>query len=302
MNGVFSFEVTEDLKIKVIYLGKKPLEVILTSTMFGGEIFQSMDYKFYEFTHWFIPPFSYRGCSYLNIYDKKTKKNLLNWVLPSEITKSSDKQNIICIGLNKTGTTSFEKDLTKIGYNFLPTSYGALKLQTDVYHGDFYSTFSSLNNPIFDGYQDLPFSLPKVFKKIYDNRPNDIYVLTVRSDVKLWVESVKKYYNWFIKDGNPRSNDRVFNYYNGPVLSNISNFCTPTFHMWGIFSFSDLDNKLTDVYNKHNDDVINFFEQKNSKNFITLDVSKSGELFRLTNWLGVKTIGENFSWENKSKK
>lgn len=269
--------------------------------MTTGEIYFSTVYTFTQFGHWFIPNLDFKGCSYLSIHNNKTKVSIVDWILPSILTSGVDNQNIICIGLNKTGTTSFEKDLESIGYKFLPTSYGAIKLQTDVYHGDIYSTLSSLQNPNFNAYQDLPFSLPTIYEKIYDHRPNDIYILTVRSSVDLWVESVKKYYNWFIKDGDPISNNKTFEYFNGPEKMYISNFCAPTFHMWGIYSFSNLDNKLRDVYNKHYDQVQNFFHKKNQNNFMEIDVSKTGELKKLTNWLGIKNNKQNFSWENKSE-
>jgi hypothetical protein len=301
MNNLFSFEITSDQKVKVIYLGNKPVDVVISTRMIGGEIYDSVNYIFYEFSHWYIPPFTYKGCTHITIFDLKNKKEILSWILPSDLSKSPNKQNIICLGLNKTGTTSFETDLRNIGYTFLPTSFGSIKLQTDVYHGDFYSTYSALNNPLFNAYQDSPFSLPNVYRKIYENRPNDIYILTERSDVELWVESVKKNFGWFINDGNAYSNDRVFDYYNGPEHYKISNFCALTFHMWGIYSFSDLDNKLRDVYNRHNDDVMDFFDKKNSRNFMKIDVSKPGELLRLTKWLGVKNDKKNFSWENKTR-
>lgn len=301
LKNLFTFEPTPEKKLKITYNGSEPMVVGLVLILRNGEKLHSHVTTFFCKNHWFVPNFDYKGCTHLLVYDIKNKKGLFNWLLPSEITQGIDKQKVIGIGLNKTGTTSFEKDLKSLGYTFPPTTHGAIKILADVFHGDYYSMYSTLNNPRFTGFQDLPYSLPNVYKKIYENRPNDLYVLTIRENVDKWVNSVMKYYDWIIRGNNIDGNNDMFEYFSGFESNVYSNFNVPTFKLWGLTSLNNLEKDLRVVYEKHNNDVVDFFNKQNPQNFIVIDITKKGELKKLTDWLGVKNDKQDFSWENKSK-
>lgn len=299
-NKLFSFEVIAD-KVKITYIGDKPLYLAITLVLRGGNKLDTWRHLFQNKNHWFIPNIDYKGCTHISLYDIDNKKPLFDWLLPYEITQGIDKQKIIGIGLNKTGTTSFEKDLKELGYIFPPTSHGAIKVLSDIYHNEYHSLYSYLNNPRFTAFQDLPYSLPNVYKKIYQNRPNDLYVLTVRENADKWVNSVLNYYKWLINGKNINGNNEVFEYFSGFESIFYSNFNVPTFKLWGLKSLDNLEKNLKEVYERHNNDVIDFFNKTNPQNFIVIDVSKDGELKKLTNWLGIENEQQNFSWENKKK-
>lgn len=299
LNNLFSFDVVDN-NIKVTYNGNEIINVTFSIKLLGiSSIIESKHYTFYEFGHWVVPTFNYIGCKYLSIYNKDTKEELINWLIPKELSNGVNSQNIICLGLNKAGTTSFECDTKSLGYSYSPLFDCMSEVMSDLYHGDYNTIFSILDNPRFNAHKDLPFSLPKIYEKLYQHRPNDIYILTLRKNTEDWVNSVKKYFGWLMNhpvDNNPT----ILTKYNGPLVSRYSNFIKPMFTSWGINNFDNLDSRLSDVYNKHTDECTSFFERKNSKNFKVLTIGKPGELKVLTSWLGIKNDKEDFSWENKS--
>lgn len=297
---IFSFSIIENKYVKITYNGNSELNVLISLKMIGGEILHTSKFNFRCKNHWFTPQFDYKGSVYLSFHDMDNNKHIIDWLIPNTITQGIDKQKIICIGLNKTGTTSFEKDLKSFGYVFPPTTHGTLRISADIYHNSYYSLFSALDNPAFTAYQDLPYSLPNVYKKIYEHRPNDIYVLTVRKNTDVWVNSTMKYYSWLFNPKKIEGGNEIFRYISGPELTRFSNFHIPLFQFWGINDFNNLEETLKNVYEKHNNDVIDFFNKKNNKNFMVVDVSKEGELKNLTNWLGIENEKINFSWENKT--
>lgn len=301
LKKLFTFEPTPENKLKITYNGIEKITVGFTLILRNGEHLHSLVTTFFCKNHWFVPNLDYKGCVYLSVYNIDTKSHMFNWLLPSEITQGINKQKIIGIGLNKTGTTSFEKDLKDLGYTFPPTTHGAIKIISDIFHGDYYSMLSSLNNPRFTAFQDVPYSLPKVYEKIYNNRPNDLYVLTIRENTDKWVNSVIKYHEWMIKGKNINGNNDIFEYHQGFSSTQYSNFNVPLFKLWGLKNLNNLEKQFSEIYEKHNNDVVDFFNKHNPQNFIIIDVSKKGELKKLTDWLGIKNDKQDFSWENKSK-
>ena len=51
-----------------------------------------------------------------------------------------------------------------------------------------------------DFFQDIPFSCPGISERIVNIFPQSKYILTVREDVKKWVESVKNFWHPFFND------------------------------------------------------------------------------------------------------
>ena len=301
LQQLFSFEVVPENNLKITYNGNEEITVGITLILRGGNKLDSFVTTFFCTGHWITPNINYKGCTHISFFNLKTKKHIYNWLLPPEITQGIDKQKIIGIGLNKTGTTSFEKDLKQFGYIFPPTTHGAINIISDIYHGDYSSLYSYLDNPRFTAFQDVPYSLPDVYKKIYEKRPNDIYVLTIRDNVDMWVKSVIKFHKWMLEGKNINGSNDIFEYFKGFESVLYSNFNVPLFKIWGLKDLNNLENDFRLVYEKHNKEVIDFFESKKSSNFIVIDVSKKGELKKLTNWLNIKNDKQDFSWENKSK-
>lgn len=301
LSNLFLFDILDNNQIKITYNGSKKMDVALSTHVVGNNfISETLNYTFHQTGHWYVPNFNYIGCKYISIYDISKNEMLMYWLLPDTFSLGVDKQNIICLGLNKAGTTSFEKDFSNLGYNFSSTYDSMGEIMSDVYHKNYLSLFSLLDNPRYNAYKDFPFSLPKVYEKIYNYRPNDIFILTLRNNSDEWANSVIKYFGWLMKDA-PNNNPKIFNRMVGPFTIRYSNFITPMFKFWDLKDFSNLEEKLKDIYNKHTDDCVNFFESKHNSNFKVVTIPRQGELKMLTDWLGIKNEQHNFSWENKTK-
>ena len=251
---------------------------------------------------WWVPSFDYTGCSVVSVYDTNTSIELQRIVLPKHFYDSIDKQNVICVGLNKSGTTSFSSGLQSLGYSLYPEPVGHNTLLPDVYHRTYGSTLSALENERYNLYQDMPFSLPEFYKEIYKMRPNDIYVLTVRDSVEQFVDTCLNFYKKQFSYGDISNFDEkiFYRFTNSNVVTiHLDNLYYSQFDLWGIKSFDNIEKKLIDVYNKHVDDVVDFFDGNNIKNFKIVNVSKENELENVAKWLGRKTDEKNFPWLNK---
>jgi len=251
---------------------------------------------------WWVPSFDYTGCSIVSVYDFDTLKELQRIVLPRHFYDSIDKQNVICVGLNKSGTTSFSAGLKSLGYSLYPEPVGHNTLLPDVYHRSYGSTLTALENERYDLYQDMPFSLPGFYKEIYKMRPNDIYVLTIRDSVEQFVDTCLNFYKRQFSYGDINKFDESLFYrytHSNVVTVHLDNLYYSYFDLWGIKTFDNIEKKLSDVYNKHIDSAVDFFEGNNIKNFKIINVSKENELENIAKWLGKESEEKNFPWLNK---
>jgi hypothetical protein len=163
---MITYEILDD-DIKFINLGKEPVRIgmilrLLTTNAPVQCHFHNFEYQ----NEWTIPYFDYTGCGIITVHEAESSREIFRVMIPREFSKKSKGKNVIAIGLNKTGTTSLNRDLVNLGYNLFPELIGHQYLFPDVYRGDFHSTISSIENPRYNLHQDLPTSLPNVYKKI----------------------------------------------------------------------------------------------------------------------------------------
>lgn len=299
--SLFRFTELEN-NYKITYLGDEPLDLAI-SVMLKCLDFpaQTIRFKFDTKGQWFVPGLDYTGCQTLELRDRINNRLLFSKVISPKFSKKNKKQNIICIGLNKTGTTSFSQSLQRLGFQFANEEIVFMKCVQDVYHGDFNSTFSILENERYNLYDDMPFSFPNFYKELYKRRPDDVYVLTIRKDVETWIKSVIKFYPVLQNGSADKWEDKSFFHLILPsedyrcLINNES----VLFDAWGINDTEDLENKLRKIYNQHIEKATKFFSE-NKSNFKVVDVSREGELRRFCGWLGIETDTENFDWVNKS--
>lgn len=298
--GMFKFEIFER-KYKITYLLSEPISVYISTRLIGfNTINKTIRFDFTGKGIWFVPNLDYGGCSFISIKDTKTKEVFLEKLIDKSLSNIVKGQNIICIGLNKTGTSSFTSAMETLGYK----RYKELNLfhfvTPDVYHGNFTTMFAALNNPQYNLFNDTPFSFPDLYKKIYSNRPNDIYILTIRSSVEKWIRSVMNYYE-VIRDPelNNDNNSFLHTHFSDKSERLFLNFLLPLFDSWGIRNTDNLESNLKKVYETHYNDCVEFFKDK--PNFRIVEIEKKGELKKITNWLGIKNEELDFPWENKNQ-
>ena len=171
------------------------------------------------------------------------------------------------------------------------------------YHGNIHPILSILENPKYGAFGDMPFSFPSFYKNIYEHRPNDIYVLTIRESTEKWVKSFKQYHQWLLKnigETSPNNHPATLNVENIASKITLKNFITPLFDEYKLLTNKFEDSYLEDFYNRYNQEVIEFFNNKPKSNFMVIDVSRQGELKKFTDWVGISNTEMNFPWENKT--
>ena len=176
-------------------------------------------------------------------------------------------KKIFCIGWSKTGTTSLEHALIKLGYKG-PASVG-LEVLDLLLKKEYEDIFKIIEN--YDYFIDYPWYY-KDFYKILSKKYNDnaLFILTKRDSLS-WIKSNNKWWN---------ANDYRKNHV---VLKEI---------------YGNQDEWLKN-YENHNAEVENFF--KNNNNFITFDAESGDSWNKLCDFLKIEnTFGEKeFLWKNK---
>jgi hypothetical protein len=298
--GLFKFDIIGN-KYKITYLGNEPLSVYISVKIVGVDcVLKTIRFKFTSKYHWFIPELDYRGCSVISFRNMETNEYMFDRLIDKKLSMTAKGQNIIGIGLNKTGTTSFAKSMENLGYVKFEEEKLFQFIQYDVYYGDYGKINSILNNPQFSLFQDKPFSYPKVYKKIYELRPNDLYVLTLRKDAQSWAKTCMRF--WDCLQSSDFKNDKSFIHtiFSDNTERVLLNYLNPMFESWGLEILEDLEKKLIQIYENHKNECESFFEGKT--NFISVEIEKKGEFKRLTDWLGIENSIEDFPWENKNHK
>jgi hypothetical protein len=158
---MITYEILDD-RIKFINLGTEPIKIGMILRLLTTNA--PVQYHFHNFKYqneWTIPYFDYTGCGIVTVHEAESTREIFRVMIPKNLTNKSKGNNIICIGLNKTGTSSLTKDVVDLGYKHCPERIAHQFIFPDVYQKDFNSTFSLINNPRYNFFEDVPFSLPK---------------------------------------------------------------------------------------------------------------------------------------------
>jgi len=256
---------------------------------------------------WFIPDTYYlNSCGFIIVYIDNVLIGKITLLKNKKLKKISEK--IICVGLNKTGTTSLTRSLDSVGLS----TWGDKEVTKSIN----FSKHSFTNNSIgisidliekvnVDFYQDIPFSCPGISEKIINIFPQSKYILTKRESVDKWISSVKRFWRPFFKNDKFNPNAISFGSHfihdrgEVPELSYLLNL----FETWNLDLYDgNIDDKLAQVYINHNQSVKNTLITNNC-DWIEIDVSKKGEFRKLTEWLKIDNKqNEDFVWVNKTEK
>lgn len=255
---------------------------------------------------WIIPDyFHLKSCGFLIVYIDDIVVGKITLLSEKNLKKVNDK--IICVGLNKTGTSSLTRSLKNIGLitwddanrryslNFSHFSFSNKNVGT---------TIDLIEKTEVDFFQDIPFSCPGISERIINIFPQSKYILTVREGVEKWVSSVKNFWEPYFKNDKftPNAINWAKNYhYDRGQIPELS-YLLPMFETWGLDKYEGtIDEKLAQVYINHNNSVRSVLKSNNC-DWIEIDVSKKGEFKKLTDWLKIENQEEDFVWINKTKK
>lgn len=206
--------------------------------------------------------------------------------------RGKKKEKVFCVGRNKTGTTSLNRALSEFGFQMGNQHTAEL----------FLNDYAIRNwKPILaycetaQAFQDAPFSWPDTWKVLIDEYPNAKYILTIRPE-ESWYDSITKSHSKLFAQGKriPTKNDLInakFKYPGYLWDSNRAVWKTPE---------NDPYNKemLIANFRKHNEDVINYFDEKS--NFLCIDVSKTDSYKKLSKFLNIQPLHDTFPHLNKT--
>ena len=255
--------------------------------------------------HWIIPnEDTLKNCSYIMVYVDGNDPEIISLLHNKKTKKIKDK--IICVGLNKTGTSSLTENLKRLNLKVWgDTQEGINSFDFNLlsFHNKSIGyTIDLIEKTDTDFFQDIPFSCPSISERIINIFPQAKYILTIRESSDKWVKSVKNFWkNYFVNEEFKYNmiigyhNDLYGNKFNNPT------YLFNMFETWDINQYEgDIDEKLTKVYENHINSVRKTLISNNC-DWIEIDVSKKGELKKLTEWLNIENEEEDFLWKNKTQ-
>lgn len=213
-------------------------------------------------------------------------------ILPRRAARAA---KVFCIGLNKTGTTSIDSALRILGYR-LGRQGKAEVLVQECLQGN----YRRLERHCYsaDAFQDMPFSLPGIYRFLDKAFPNAKFILTVRDSAAQWYRSLIRFHSKKWADGRrtPTREDlqnAVYIYKGRPWEINRLLYETPEeepYHRGTLISH----------YERHIADVREHFRDSPQK-LIEINVSQTEDYFRLCEFLGRAPRASSFPWENATR-
>lgn len=199
------------------------------------------------------------------------------------------RNKIFCIGFNKTGTTSLGYFLEQNGFIVENQRAGELLLD-DYLENNFSSILKFCRKSNAQCYQDIPFSLPGLYKVLDKEFKNAKFILTVRDDAEEWFNSIHNFHsNFYAKGKTPNKKDLEESRYVYPGYS--WNLMTNVFN----FSSNDTYNKveMMRIYNSHILDVKDYFSKRPNK-LLVINLKKKEDFKSLCQFLEIKQSNNEF--------
>lgn len=205
----------------------------------------------------------------------------------SKVVPILKKNKIFVIGHNKTATTSVITNIRDFGFKIGNQKKGELLL--DFYlKGDFEPIINLCKTA--DAFKDIPFSMYNTYKHLDPVFPNSKYILTVRDNEDEWYNSVIRFHTKIFNGKLPNAEMLQKNIY-------VKRGWMYEVHtkMYGV-NDDDLYNKkkLTDYYNNHNKDVIEFFKDR-PNDLLVLNLKEPNGFEKFCSFLEVENT-KNFKF------
>lgn len=204
------------------------------------------------------------------------------------------KQKVFCIGQNKTGTTSIEAVLKKLGYKMGKQRKGELLIH-DWAKRDFKKIIKLCRTA--DAFQDTPFSGDFTYQALDNAFPNSKFILTVRNSKEEWYKSIVSFHTKIVgKNRVPTASDlKEFSYcYKGWLWEDLQ-------LKYGINEETLYDFDIyTDQYEMHNQRVIEYFKYR-KEDLLILNLSDADAMKKLYEFLDVEYDGSDMPHLNKSR-
>lgn len=229
---------------------------------------------------------------------------LLKWKLYSAyhiwkgrriMKKRPAKQKVFCVGLNKTGTTSWTAAMDDLGY--LVCNERACEIYFDAWLAGSFGAITRLCDA-GDAFQDIPFCLPNMPAHLHQTFPDAKFILTIRDSPAQWYQSVSRFHGkrWGgsghcipTPDDLKRS---TYIYAGWPAK-----FCREVFQTSEDDPYNE--ERLLNFYVNYNRQVKDYFSAF-SDSLLTINISHPGSLKKMCAFLDISYPGGEFPWKNKT--
>lgn len=202
-------------------------------------------------------------------------------------------RKVVCVGRNKTGTTSIEAALRSLGLRLGLQARGET-IRADWARRDFARVVALCRTA--DAFQDVPFSYPETYRAVDAAFPGSKFILTVRDSAHQWFDSLVRFHTKIVGKGRlPTPDDlRAFDYrYPG--------------YLWDGFvqQYGDDERRLYDRdlyishYLEHNRSVTEHFHDR-PDDLLVLNVAHPDAMQRLCDFIGAPYAGQAMPHLNRS--
>lgn len=200
---------------------------------------------------------------------------------------------VFCIGCNKTGTTSLEKELVALGYILGDQRQAELLYDAHYFKGNFAPIIDYCRSA--EAFQDAPFSCPETFKHLDKAFPKAKFILSVRDDAEQWYRSITRFHAKSFNDGKIptyevlKEVDYLRKGYAATIIDLFGSTKEEPYHKESLIKF----------YNGHNESVMKYFSAR-PNDLLVINLSRAGDYQRFLDFLGTTSPRTTFQWENKT--
>lgn len=208
--------------------------------------------------------------------------------------KVKNKTKFFCIGFNKTGTTSLEKAFKDLGF-VVGNQTQAEFLLEECFKEDYSRLLEFCKTA--QVFQDIPFSVSNTYKIVDKAFPKSKFILTIRDDSEQWYNSITNFHTKSFGNGKIPSWDDLKNasyVYKGWIYR----YITGQYHLTEEDSPYD-NTKLITQYEKHNKEVIDYFENR-KEDLLVINLSDKNAFFKFLEFIGIEPKEGSFPWENRT--
>ena len=206
----------------------------------------------------------------------------------------NDGKKVFCIGLNKTGTTSWSQAMMDLGYRV------GNERAAEIFFDDWtQKTYSRILRFCYSAraFQDVPFSLPGMYVELHQRFPDSKFVLTIRDSAQQWYQSVIRFHaKIWSDDGHcppTRRNLENADYiYKGWPAA----FCREVFQTPPEDPYNRV--VLLQFYKNHVASASAYFSTFPDA-FLQLNIAQPGALKKMCGFLGRPYPGGEFPWKNR---
>lgn len=200
---------------------------------------------------------------------------------------------IFCIGANKTGTTSLQKEFERLGYS-VGSQPAACRLLREYAANNFEPIIDYCRTA--DVFQDFPFSYPNTFKYLDEAYPNSKFILSVRNSPEEWYGSVVGFHSKLLNTKSTPTAEHLKNH----------NYIWKGW-MWeahkvayNITEENPYDKDiLMKFYIDYNNSVLEYF--KDNDNLLVINLAEENSYQRFLEFLNIDSPFKQFPHKNKSR-